>query len=273
MKFSTRSRLDQLVSTTALSFSVAVLVCLSFVFVGYLEDFPKLRNLRIRDSFNIDTAPISSGGRNAVKGVVSSIDTSPNETINAATSAASGTIQAQIHGLKSHLSGYYFVGLWSYCKAQNGSGMVCSDPSTSFSFDLSAVLDSTPIKVSDILPDLDQSLFSGYRRFFQSVICLYISGFVTTTLTLVLAGRKVFFSKGSRLLAIFCTLSSMLITTATIVVTMMYGVFASKVKNTLQSYGVEAILGAKMFTTAWLAVFFSIGCSTIWLVHLFCCCI
>lgn len=238
MKFSTRSRLDQLVSTTALSFSVAVLVCLSFVFVGCtspsspsglhflkvrhswkylklstwlsirqvdLEDFPKLRDLRIRDSFNIDTAPISSGGRNAAKGVVSSIDTSPNEAINVATSAASGTIQAQIHGLKSHLSGYYFVGLWSYCKTQNGSEVVCSDPSTSFSFDLSAVLDSTPIKVSDMLPDLDQSLTSGYRRFAQSVICLYISGFVTTTLTLVLAGRKVFFSKGSRLLAIFCT--------------------------------------------------------------------
>ncbi|CAG8875790.1 unnamed protein product [Penicillium salamii] len=34
MKLSTRSRLDQLVSTTALSFSVSVLVCLSFVFVG-----------------------------------------------------------------------------------------------------------------------------------------------------------------------------------------------------------------------------------------------
>jgi hypothetical protein len=65
----------------------------------------------------------------------------------------------------------------------------------------------------------------------------------------------------------------MLITTATIVVTVMYGVFASKVKKTLQPYGVEVTLGAKMFTTAWLAVFFSIGGSTIWLVHLFCCCI
>lgn len=65
----------------------------------------------------------------------------------------------------------------------------------------------------------------------------------------------------------------MLITTATFVVTVMYGVLTSKIKSTLHPYGVEAILGAKMFTTAWLAVFFSIGCSTIWLVHLFCCCI
>lgn len=34
MKLSTKSRFDSLVSITALSFSVAVLVCLSFVFVG-----------------------------------------------------------------------------------------------------------------------------------------------------------------------------------------------------------------------------------------------
>ena len=237
MKFSARSRLDQLVSTTALSFSVAVLVCLSFVFVGCsspssprglhflkvryawkhfnlfarlsiwqvdLEEFPKLRDLRIRNSFNINDAPITRGGRNAVEGVLSSIDTSPKDAINAATSAASDTIQAQIHDLKSHLPRYYIVGLWSYCKAQNGPEMVCSDPSTSFSFDLSAVLDSAPKRVSDILPDIDQSLISGYRRFSQSVIWMYICGFVTTTLTLVLAGRKLFLSKGSSLLAIFC---------------------------------------------------------------------
>jgi uncharacterized membrane protein YeaQ/YmgE (transglycosylase-associated protein family) len=65
----------------------------------------------------------------------------------------------------------------------------------------------------------------------------------------------------------------MLITTATFVVTVMYGVLASKIKNTLQPYGVEVILGATMFAATWLAVFFSIGGSTIWLVHLFCCCI
>ncbi|CAG8890547.1 unnamed protein product [Penicillium salamii] len=160
MKFSTRSRLDQLVSTTALSFSVAFLVCLSFVFVGCSSPSSP-RGLHFLKR-----------GRNAVEGVVSNIDTSPKDAINAATSAASDTIQAQIHDLKSHLPRYYIVGLWSYCKAQNGPEMVCSDPSTSFSFDLSAVLDSAPKKVSEILPDIDQSLISGYRRFSQSVIWL-----------------------------------------------------------------------------------------------------
>ncbi|CAG8227844.1 unnamed protein product, partial [Penicillium nalgiovense] len=287
MKLSTKSRFDSLVSITALSFPVAVLVCLSLIFVGCsssssprdlrslkvryapktsilidalsnrqvdLKEFPKLHDLQIRDSFNIDNARIESGGRNAVEGVASSVHTSANEATNEATSAVSSMVEAQVHESKSHLPQYYLVGLWSYCKAKDGSEMVCSDPSTSFTFDLSTVLDSTSINLSDILPDIDLSLVSGYRRFSQGVICLYIAGFVVTTLTGVLACRKVFFSKGSRSLAIFCTLSSMLITTATIVVTVMYGVIASKVKNTLQPYGVEVTLGAKMFTTAWLAV-------------------
>ncbi|CAG8129567.1 unnamed protein product, partial [Penicillium nalgiovense] len=145
MKLSTKSRFDSLVSITALSFSVAVLVCLSFVFVGYLKEFPKLHDLQIRDSFNIDNARIESGGRNPVEGVASSVHTSANEAIHEATSAVSSRVEAQVHELKSRLPQYYLVGLWSYCKAKDRSEMVCSDPSTSFTFDLSTVLDSTSI--------------------------------------------------------------------------------------------------------------------------------
>ncbi|CRL30538.1 unnamed protein product [Penicillium camemberti] len=136
-------------------------------FFENLEEFLKLRDLPIRNSFNINNTPITSRGRNAVEGVVSNIDTSPKDAINTATSATSNTIQAQIHDLKSHLPRYYTI--------------VYSDPSTSFSFNLSTVLNSAPKKVSEILPDIDQSFISGY----------------------LLAGRKLFLSKGSRLLAIF----------------------------------------------------------------------
>ncbi|CDM32731.1 unnamed protein product [Penicillium roqueforti FM164] len=192
IKLSTKSRLDSLVLTTALLFTVAVLVYLSLIFIGCslssspkglhflkvdLKEFLKLRDLQIRDLSNINTAHIESGGRNTVKGVVSSIYTSANEAIYKATSAASSMVEA------------------------------------------------------------------------QSVVYLYITGFVVTILSGVLAYRKVFFSKGSRSLAIFYTLSSILITTATIAVTVIYGIFASKVKNTLQPYGVKVILRAKMITT------------------------
>jgi hypothetical protein len=48
--------------------------------------------LRIRDLFNINTTPISSGKKNAVEGVMSSIDTSPDEVINTVTLASSDAI-------------------------------------------------------------------------------------------------------------------------------------------------------------------------------------
>jgi hypothetical protein len=43
------------------------------------------------------------------------------------------------------------------------------------------------------------------------------------------------------------TIVAVVISIEAIVVTVMYGVFASKVKNTLQLYGVEVTFGAKMF--------------------------
>ncbi|CAG8893570.1 unnamed protein product [Penicillium nalgiovense] len=141
-----------------------------------LKEFPKLRDLQIRDSFNIDTARIENGGRNAVEGVASSIHTSANEAIHEATSAAAAWSSPGTR-IQVTSASILLVGLWSYCKAKDGSEMVY----------------------------IDLSLVSGYRRFSQSVICLYIAGFVVTTLSGVLACRKVFFSKGSRPLAIFCT--------------------------------------------------------------------
>jgi len=164
-----------------------------------LTDFPRLDHLVARDSFGldgVDTSSINGEGRNAIA--------SANEASTEATSAVNSRIQTQMNGLKSYLFQYYSVGLWSYCKATDGSEVVCSDPSTSFDFDFFAVLESTPIKVSDVLPEIDRTAISGYRRFSRSVICLYISGFVTTTLAVIFGVRKTLFSRGHRLLAIFC---------------------------------------------------------------------
>lgn len=173
-----------------------------------MTDFPYLDHLAVRDSLGLDTVDTSSingEGRNAIDSAVSSAHASANEASTEATSAVSSRIQAQVNGLKSYLFQYYSVGLWSYCKATDGLEVVCSDPSTSFAFDFSAVLDSTPIDVGDVLPEIDRTPISGYSRFSRSVICSYISGFVTTTLAVIFGLRKTLFSRGHRLLAIFCT--------------------------------------------------------------------
>lgn len=59
-----------------------------------LKEFLKLRDLQIRDPFNVNTALIENKGRNAVEGMASSIHTSANEAIHEATSAASSIVEA-----------------------------------------------------------------------------------------------------------------------------------------------------------------------------------
>ncbi|KAJ5330512.1 hypothetical protein N7476_000295, partial [Penicillium atrosanguineum] len=241
-----------------------------------LTDFPRLRHLVIRDSpilHDVNAAGISQQGHDTVSSVVSGAHTSANEAVTEAASAAKGKTQDQLNELKSHLFQYYSVGLWGYCKSRNGSKTVCSEPSTSFFFDLFSVLNSTLVKVDKVLPGLDQKAISGYRKLSRGIVGFYISGSVTTALVVILGVRKTFFSRGSRLLALLCTVSTLLVTIATVGATVMYGLLAAGIKTALQSFGVQAGLGTQIFTATWLAVSFSVGALVTWLIQLFCCCI
>ena len=160
----------------------------------------------------MNPAGISQEGHDTVSSVVSGAHASANEAATEAASAAKGKIQDQLNRVKSHLFEYYSVGLWGYCKSRDGSKTVCSEPSTSFSFDLLSVLNSTPVKVDNVLPGLDQKAISGYQKLSHGIVGFYISGFVTTTLVVILGARKTFFSRGSRLLALFCTVSDTMTT-------------------------------------------------------------
>ena len=163
---------------------------------------------------NIHPPDINEAAGGSFAGVVSSVNAGAAE-VSAATSAAQGAIHAQLTELKSHLFQYYYVGLWGYCKSRNGSKVVCSEPRTSFSFDLSAVLDSTPVEVDKVLPKVDQKAISGYRQLSHGIIGLYISGFITTVLVVILGVRRTFLARGSKLLALFCIVSDTEITLMT----------------------------------------------------------
>lgn len=160
----------------------------------------------------MNAAGINEEGHDAVSSIVSSAHDGADEAATEAASVVKGKIQGQVNGLKSHLFQYYSVGLWGYCKSRDGSKTVCSEPSTSFSFDLFSVLNSTPVKVDKVLPGLDQKAISGYQKLSHGIVGFYISGFVTTALVVILGVRKTFFSRGSRLLALLCTVSDTMTT-------------------------------------------------------------
>ncbi|KAJ5938369.1 hypothetical protein N7466_001503 [Penicillium verhagenii] len=291
MKLPGASRLDQIISAIALSLSVAVLVCLSIVFVGCtspsapnglyfmkidLTDFPQFDHLVIRDSPaipNFHPPDISEGAGNSFTDTASGVYAGAIDASAAATSAAQGAIHAQLTELKSHLFQYYYVGLWGYCKSRDGSKAVCSEPRTSFSFDLSAVLDSTPVEIDKVLPKVDEKAISGYQKLSHWIISLYISGFVTTVLVVILGARRTFWARGNRLLALSCIVSALLLAVATVGVTVMYGLFTAGIKTSLHPFGVQAGLGGLMLTLIWLAASCSVAAFFIWLIQPFCCCI
>ncbi|KAJ5654912.1 hypothetical protein N7490_001915 [Penicillium lividum] len=296
MKLPGGSRLDQIISAIALSLSVAVLVCLSIAFVGCtspsapkglyfmkidLSEFPRFDHLAIRDSPfvpNFHTPDIiegvgGSGDDGSLTDTAASVYAGAADAAAAGISAAQGAIHAELTELKSHLFQYYYIGLWSYCKSRDGSEAVCSEPRASFAFDLSAVLESTPVDVDKVLPQVDEKAISGYRGFSHGIISLYIAGFVSTAIVVILGARRTFWARGNRLLALFCIVSAVLIAVATIGVTVMYSLFTAAIKTSLLPFGVQAGLGGSMLTLIWLAASCSIGAFFIWLIQPFCCCI
>lgn len=131
----------------------------------------------------------------------------------ASAAAATSVSHAQNHfetmsnELKNNLPIFYSVGLWSYCK-ENGSHTSCSQPSISFSFNLSAIFNTTSSDLDDLLSGINKKALSGYRELSQAVIWLYIFGFVSTAFSVVFAARTVFFSAGSKMVVVSCMVRS-----------------------------------------------------------------
>lgn len=176
-----------------------------------LTDFPNLDGLSVRRSLslgNLDGSSVAAEASAAVNSVGHSAGTAVAEASAAASTVAShvsSELEDLTDKLKSYLPEYYSVGLWGYCKGQNGSVTNCSDPSTSFSFDLLNIFDSVSTEINDFIPSLNQTVFAGYRDVSQAIIWLYILGFISTVLVVILGVRKAVFSGGNKLLAIFST--------------------------------------------------------------------
>ncbi|KAJ5737421.1 uncharacterized protein N7483_002546 [Penicillium malachiteum] len=237
-----------------------------------MTNFPTLPDLATRDSFGVrnpDIANIGDSDSKVLTAATSNLRDDISEVSSQSISAAQEKVNAEVHEIKASLYQYYSVGLLGYCKFRGRADAVCSHPRASFSFNLPAILDSTSASLGGLLPSLDQKGISGYRGLVQAGIGLYIAGFTTTMLAVALGGWNLRFSHGRTVFIILCTLSSLLITAATISVSVRYGLLAFGIKRILGEVGIRASLGGQMFAVAWLAVLFSFVASLIWVILLF----
>ncbi|CAG8665139.1 unnamed protein product, partial [Penicillium salamii] len=180
-------------------------------------------------------------------------------------------VQSLSDEIKSHLPHFYSVGLLGYCQGQKETPSYsnCSQPSTSFSFDLLSIFGSVSPAIEEVLPDENNKVLAGYHDVSRWSISAYILGFASTFLAVVFGVTTIFFSRGKLFLIISSLSATIFITGASISVTVIYGLITGAIK----SIGADASFGAHLFTATWLAVAFSFAAFLTWLIEMFCCCI
>ncbi|KAJ5267798.1 hypothetical protein N7478_010606 [Penicillium angulare] len=286
MKVPRRISTDRSAAWFTILASVVAVICWSIFFAGCtssstsehlylmevnLKGFPEIRGSSIGQGFSqllpralpIGVSPkeIPTEIGSATSGIASTVENTPQEVAGAAENIASE--------IKLHLPDYYRVGLWGYCSGDDDQKAVCSHPSLSFYFDLSAILRSASPLVDHILRDKGDHGISGYARLSHGITCMCILGLIVTVLAIVLGVWREFYGGHKKLLTAFHMCSLALVTAATIGVTTMYGILSHTINNFLGDLGGQARVGGSMLALLWMATFFSLGAFSVSFVRFF----
>lgn len=173
-----------------------------------LSEFPRIGSIHLPRSIDLSgvASSVTDGATSVASGATESLAGAAAKASSAADAAAneaSDKLTSLEKTLKSELPAFYTVGLWSYCKGNNTHATFCSSPSVSFTFNMSGILNSVSNEMSEIIPDIDEKVLTGYHEVSNAVTWLYIFGFLCAAITTLLAIRKIFFNGGSKLLIIF----------------------------------------------------------------------
>ncbi|OQE62067.1 hypothetical protein PENNAL_c0272G05150 [Penicillium nalgiovense] len=218
----------------------------------------------------IDAANKASSEANSVMNSASTAVIYASGAAETAASQVTDKIQSLSDEINSHLPGFYSVGLWGYCQGQKETSSYsnCSQPSTSFSFDLLAILGSASPFIDGVLPDGNNKVLAGYHGVSRWSISAYILGFISTFVAVVFGVTTMFFSKLT-----IAESATIFVAGASIGVTVIYGLLTGAIQSILHPLGADASFGAHSFAATWLAVTFSFAALLTWLIEMFCCCI
>jgi hypothetical protein len=263
-----------------------------------LTNFPELGSVHLRRSLSIagvgasDAANKASSEASSVKDSASTAAIYASDAAETAVSQVTDKVQSLSDEINSHLPDFYSVGLWGYCQGQKETASYsnCSQPSTSFSFDLLSIFGSVSPAIGEVLPDENNKVLAGYHDVSRWSISAYILGFVSTFVAVVFGITTMFFSRGKIWLIISSLVrpwyivpeqkkltisesATIFVTGASIGVTVIYGLITGAIQSILHPLGADASFGTHSFTATWLAVTFSFAALLIWLIEMFCCCI
>jgi hypothetical protein len=154
---------------------------------------------------SLDSATVTSEIASAGGDVINSAGTGVAQASAAVQTAASevnNSIQGISNGLKSNLPGYYSVGLLGYCEGHDDKATYCSEPSTSFSFNITDLFKKASPEVSGLIPGIGGKALGGYQSIARWSISANILGLVFSSASILFGITTLLFSWGKIFLII-----------------------------------------------------------------------
>lgn len=173
-----------------------------------MTGFPTLKHLnlgRAVDVTGLDTSRVASGAKNMADSASNTVNTAQNQA-----NQVGDHLQNISDDLKIRLPAYYKVGLLGYCegKTEMAGYSNCSDPSTSFSFDLLHILSSASSEVDQLFPSGNGKILAGYHDLSVWSTWAYIWGLIATVFAIIFGTTSIIFSFGKKLLIILSVVCS-----------------------------------------------------------------
>ncbi|KAJ5100905.1 hypothetical protein N7456_006957 [Penicillium angulare] len=286
MKVPRRISTDRAAAWLTISASAVAVICWSFFFAGCtspstskdlylmevnLKDFPRIQGSSISQGFRqlLPRAPPVSLNPKEIQTEIGSANSGIASTVESTSHHVAGAAEDTTSEIKFHLPDYYRVGLWGFCSGHDDQKAVCSHPSLSFCFDLSAILRSASPLVDHILREQEDHDMSGYARLSHGITGMCILGFIMTVLAIVLGVWREFYGGHKKLLTALHMCSLALVTAAAIGVTTMYGILSHTITEVLDDLGGQARVGGSMLALLWMAMVLSLGAFSVCLVRFF----
>lgn len=166
------------------------------------KDFPRIQGSSISQGFSqlLPRAPPVSLNPKGIPTEIGSATSGIASTVESTSHQVAGAAEDITSDVKLHLPDYYRVGLWGFCSGHDHQKAVCSHPSLSFCFDLSAILRSASPLVDHILREQDDHDISGYARLSHGITCMCILGFTMIVFAMVLGVWREFYGGHKKLL-------------------------------------------------------------------------
>ena len=154
---------------------------------------------------SLDSATVTSEITSAGGDVLNSAGTGVAQASVAAQTAASeinNSIQGLFSGLKSNLPGYYSVGLLGYCEGHDDKATYCSEPSASFSFNITDLFNKSSPGVSGFIPGIGEKALGGYQSIVRWSISANILGVIFSSASIIFGITTLLFLWGKIFLII-----------------------------------------------------------------------